>query len=121
MAPIKTIAIASVIAVISAAGASASADVCDPQDITVHQSGTDKAEGSFVVFGKITNKCAQPVGAQLEVVFRNAKGYAVDVDRFWPAGAHNIEPGDTFSFKRQTNADYQAASASVRVIDVERW
>ena len=117
---IKGTAAASVVAALIAASG-ASADLCDPQDIAVHQSGTDTMESHFTVFGEITNLCAQPVGAQLEVVFRNSKGYAVDVDRFWPAGAHNIEPGGTFSFKRQTPADYHAASASMRVIDVEHW
>jgi hypothetical protein len=120
MALINGAVAASVIVAMIAANR-ASADVCDPQDIVVHQSRTDTVEGAFVVFGEITNLCAQPIGAQLEVVFRNAKGYAVDVDRFWPAGAHNIEPGDTFSFKRRTPADYRAASASMRVIDVEHW
>jgi hypothetical protein len=113
-----TIAVYAVGAMLFAVGAHAA---CAVTDIEIKEWSWGSDAGWFSVFGELVNNCAEPVGAQLQVTFRDAAGRVVNIDESWAAGTRNIPPRGVYAFRTASRAYATAKNVSIRVVNVRQW
>jgi hypothetical protein len=94
---------------------------CASADIEIKQWTWNRDAGWFQVTGELVNRCAEAVGAQLQVTFRDADGRVVNIDESWPGGSRNIPSQGTSAFRLSSRAYVTAKNVSIRVINVRQW
>jgi hypothetical protein len=100
-----------------AVGNASSYAACQKSQITIKQADW---VGSKIV-GEITNNCSEPVGVQLQVVFRDAAGKVIATEEFWPASTRNIDASASYAFSRHVNAPQPNVTMTISVIDTRQW
>ncbi len=94
---------------------------CSTSDIHIKNWKWHVEHHYAITVGELTNGCSEPTGVQLQLVFRDGSGDAVDSDEFWPASTNNIAPGASFVFKWVNEWNPTAKSATVAPISVRQW
>lgn len=85
---------------------------------------TNKELHFVTMVGEIKSNCAIPMGAEIQVVFRDAAGKVVVTKEFYPKRSRDLQPGETYAFTNEFLADdleKNFATASVKVIGTYRW
>jgi NhaP-type Na+/H+ and K+/H+ antiporter len=78
-------------------------------------------EHNYLVAGQITNKCQHPTGVRIAIVFRDAAGQVLQVERWvWPASIANIPPDKPYPFSIHLQA-VNSASVTVTVDETHVW
>lgn len=106
---------------VSCALASAAQAACRATDVEIKQADWRATPGYIAVVGEIVNRCAEPVGAQLQFTFRDAGGRVVAVEETWPASTRNVEAGASYPFSRTFFISDPVSTMTARVIDTRRW
>jgi hypothetical protein len=73
--------------------------VCASTDIHTKRWNWHVEHGYAITVGEIENLCADPIGVQMQIIFRDKAGNAVDSEEFWPNGTQNIPAGASRVFK----------------------
>ncbi|MGD1038112.1 MAG: hypothetical protein ABR878_13225 [Roseiarcus sp.] len=97
------------------------AAACATSDIHIKNWNWRVEHRYAVTVRELTNGCSEPTGVQLQLVFRDGSGNAIDADEFWPASSNNIAPGASFVFKWVNEWNPTAKSATVTPISVRQW
>jgi hypothetical protein len=94
---------------------------CAVTDIEIKDWSWSRDAGWFSVVGELVNNCAEPVGAQVQITFRDEAGKVVNIDESWPAGSRNIPARGTYAFKTSSRAYATAKNVAIRVMTVRQW
>jgi hypothetical protein len=98
---------------------------CKLGDIKILQADWHRQMGSYVrVVGEIVNMCSEPVGVQLQLIFRDDKRKVVNVEEFWPASTRNIAPNASYPISYLVFMESMTGrpkTMEARVIEVRRW
>lgn len=104
------------------------ADICTPDKIEIRQATWHPylSTTGIQVVGEIFNGCADDVGVQIKIVFRDSAGHAVAVDDdIWPASTRNIRPHDTYPFSRILERPAippdEPLTMSVTAVGIKQW
>jgi ABC-type glycerol-3-phosphate transport system substrate-binding protein len=97
------------------------ASACSTGDIKI-KNWNWHLDGDYAIYvGELVNECADETGVQLQVVFRDSSGVAVDADEFWPASTRNIGAGASYVFKSMMRWNPASKRGEIAVIDVKTW
>ncbi|QLG94784.1 hypothetical protein HZF02_23830 [Pseudomonas yamanorum] len=109
--------------------ASSSNAACSLSDIKLTSMKTkfvNKCSDSECIYlqgaAMLENKCAEPVGVQVQIVGYDKAGTAVATNEFWPASVRNIPPGNySFSLDQHLKYDPSIENIALELIDVRKW
>lgn len=94
---------------------------CSASDFAVDKLRARKEESGFTRFtGRLTNNCAQAVGAQVKLTAYNRAGDILYVQDFWPASINNIPARSEYPFDWLEKVD-GLNSFTVTIIGVKTW
>ncbi|MBN9049931.1 MAG: hypothetical protein J0H78_10750 [Rhizobiales bacterium] len=122
----RNYAIAS-IAVIATGVAITPSSACAVSDFEIIQADwriTNKELHFVTMVGEIKSNCVTPMGAEIQVVFRDSAGKVVVTKEFYPKRSRDLQPGEICAFTNEFLADdleKNFATASVKVIGTYRW
>lgn len=110
------------VVMVGALGITPAGAACSVEDIRLVQIDWQRVNSNTArVVGEMSNTCADPTGAEVQFVFRDAAGKVVTAPAMWPASTRNIGPNSTYPFSMTLEVGAAATKLETRILGVRVW
>lgn len=97
---------------------------CKPSDIKIDQvkiHGTTPSDGNNHLIGRMVNNCAEPIGAQVKIIYYGKGKEILKVSDVWPASVNNIDAHSDYPFDMVFEPIPGFEHVEMRINRVQRW